>query len=196
MRVWPVVRDVLSRGSGTLRAGVAASLLGEWFAAGGSRIDANLDGKVDAPGAAVLDAAWPRLANAVLAPVLDEPARAALGRLVPDEPALRPSGSGARSGWWSYIHKDLRAVLGRSVAGAFRTRFCGSGDVDACAASLWTALDQAAGALEAAQGPEASSWRADAKRERIRFAPGTLRRTMRGTNRPTFQQAITFQSHR
>jgi acyl-homoserine lactone acylase PvdQ len=196
MRVWPVVRDVLSRGSGTLRAGVAASLLGEWYAAGGSRIDANLDGKVDAPGAAVLDAVWPRLANALLAPVLDEPARAALGRLVPDEPALRPSGSGARSGWWSYVHKDLRAVLGRSVPGAFRTRFCGSGDVDACAASLWTALDQAAGALEAAQGPEASSWRADAKRERIRFAPGILSRTMRGTNRPTFQQAITFQSHR
>jgi acyl-homoserine lactone acylase PvdQ len=196
MRVWPVVRDVLSRGSGPLRAGVAASLLGEWYAAGGSRIDANLDGKVDAPGAAVLDALWPRLTNAVLAPLLDEQARAALERLVPNEPTLGPSGSGARSGWWSYVHKDLRAVLGRSVRGAFRTRFCGNGSVDDCAASLWTALDQAAAALEASQGPEASSWRADAKRERIRFAPGTLRRTMRGTNRPTFQQAITFDSHR
>ena len=87
-------------------------------------------------------------------------------------------------------------MLGRSVTGAFKTRFCGTGDVARCAASLWAAVDQAAGGLEAAQGPDASAWRADATAERIRFAPGILARTMRGSNKPTFQQAITFATHR
>jgi len=41
-----------------------------------------------------------------------------------------------------------------------------------------------------------SQWRADATKERIVFAPGILTRTMRGSNKPTFQQAITFATHR
>ena len=196
MRVWPVIRDALARGSGTPRAAAAAAQLDAWYAAGGSRLDANLDGKIDAAGAAVLDAAWTRLANAVLAPVLDEQARTELAKLVPGDPPLSTDGSSAYSGWWSYVQKDLRSVLGRSVAGAFKTRFCGAGDVARCAASLWAVLDQAAGELAAAQGSDASTWRADATAERIRFAPGILARTMRGSNKPTFQQAITFATHR
>ena len=70
VRVWPVVRAVLARGSSTPRATRQRHRLDEWLAAGGSRLDADLDGKVDAPGAAVMDAAW-ALANAVLAPMLD-----------------------------------------------------------------------------------------------------------------------------
>jgi acyl-homoserine lactone acylase PvdQ len=196
LRVWPVIRDVLARGTGTARATAAAGQLDAWYAQGGSRLDLNLDGKIDSAGAAVLDAAWNGLANAVLAPVLDEEARAELARLVPNDPQLSTNGNGAYSGWWSYVHRDLRSLLGRQVVGAYRTRFCGAGDVARCAASLWAALDQAAAALEAAQGGAASTWRADATAERIRFAPGILPRTMRGSNKPTFQQAITFRSHR
>jgi acyl-homoserine lactone acylase PvdQ len=196
MRVWPVVHDVLARGTGTVRAAAAAAALEGWRATGGSRLDADLDGKIDAAAAAVLDAFWPRLANAVLAPVLDDAARAALERLVPNESALSPTGSSALRGWWSYVHKDLRSVLGRPVTGAFQTRFCGGGDLETCAASLWAALDQAAAELGAAQGPDPNSWRADATLERIRFAPGIMTQTMRGSNKPTFIQAITFRSHR
>jgi acyl-homoserine lactone acylase PvdQ len=195
-RVWPVLRDVLARGSGTARAAAAAAQLDAWYAAGGSRLDADLDGKVDAPGAAVLDAAWSRLANAALAPVLDEQARTELARLVPGDPPLSPDGSSAYSGWWSYVQKDLRSLLGRPVAGAYRTRFCGAGDAARCAASLWAVLDQVAGELGAAHGTDPSTWRADATAERIVFAPGILTRTMRGSNKPTFQQAITFATHR
>jgi hypothetical protein len=50
--------------------------------------------------------------------------------------------------------------------------------------------------LTAAQGPVATSWRADAAKERIRFTSGVLPDTMRWTNRPTFQQLISFRSHR
>ena len=56
-----------------------------------SRLDANGDGKIDAPGAAIMDAAWPRLADAVLAPVLgpltDRLADAARRSTTPRTPA-------------------------------------------------------------------------------------------------------------
>ena len=45
-------------------------LLESWRASGGSRLDLDLDGKIDDPGAAIMDAAWPRIARAVMSPVL------------------------------------------------------------------------------------------------------------------------------
>ena len=200
MRVWPVIRGMLARGAApTPRAEAAAAQLDAWLASGGSRIDDDLDGKVDAPGAAVMDAAWNRLANAALAPVLGGGSSGlldSLAAIVPRDQPLNAGGSSYYDGWWSYLDKDLRALLGRPVQGAFQTRFCGAGNVAACASSLWAALDAAAAELEAAQGPDAAAWRADATAERIRFAPGILTQTMRGSNKPTFQQAITFATHR
>ena len=196
MRVWPVLRDVLARGAGTPRASSAVAQVDAWLSAGGSRLDADLDGKIDAAGAAVLDVAWPKLANAALSPVLDAELRQELARLVPNDPALQPDGSSAYSGWWSYVHKDLRTLLARPVAGTYATHFCGGGDVARCAASLWAAIDETAAELSAAQGADPSAWRADATKERIVFAPGILTRTMRGSNKPTFQQAVTFATHR
>ena len=93
LRVWPVIREVLARASGTPRATAAAARVDAWLAAGGSRLDADLDGKIDAPGAAVLDAAWSRLAHAVLAPVLTAELRAELAKIVRNDPPLASNGS-------------------------------------------------------------------------------------------------------
>lgn len=196
MRVWPVVRDVLARGTGTPRAAAAAAQVDMWFAAGGSRLDADLDGKIDSAGAPILDAAWPRIANAVLGGVLDAELRQDLAALVPNDPAMQTDGSSEYSGWWSYVQKDLRTLLGRPVAGTYATHFCGGGDVARCAAALWAALDDAVAEVAATQGADPAAWRADATKERIVFAPGILTRTMRASNKPTFQQAITFATHR
>jgi hypothetical protein len=65
-----------------------------------------------------------------------------------------------------------------------------------CRDALWAALDAAAAELEKTQGPAPSAWRADATAERIRFTSGVLPDTMRWTNRPTFQQLMSFGSHR
>jgi hypothetical protein len=81
----------------------------------------------------------------------------------------------------------------------FATRFCGEGDKTACADSLWAALDAAAADLETAQGSaNPDDWRSDATAERIRFpgSPFWGGQTMRWTNRPTFQQAMSFKAHR
>jgi len=88
-------------------------------------------------------------------------------------------------------------VLGKTVRGPFATRFCGNGDIAACRAALWAAVDGAGATLEAAQGADPAAWRADAKAERITFAPGLLQTTIRYTNRPSgIQQVLSFSGHR
>lgn len=195
-RVWPIVRAVLRTGAApSARAEAAATLLDTWRSAGSSRLDRDLDGKIDDPGAAVMDAAWPRLADAVLGPVLG-PLVDRLAALHGRSDDAGPGGSAYISGWYGYVDKDLRTLLGRPVRGAFSRRYCGAGVLPTCRDSLWEALDAAAAELEAAQGTSPSAWRADATAERIRFASGILPDTMRWTNRPTFQQLMSFSGHR
>ena len=107
-----------------------------------------------------------------------------------------PGGSAYLAGWYGYVDKDLRMLLGRPVRGPFSRRYCGAGVLEACRDALWSALDQAAAKLEAAQGPAPSEWRSDAVAERIRFTSGILADTMRWTNRPTFQELMSFSGHR
>jgi acyl-homoserine lactone acylase PvdQ len=160
----------------------------------GSRLDANGDGTIDEPGAAIMDAWWPRLAVAVLQPVLG-PLTDELKQLLPIDNAANSQGSSYADGWYSYVDKDLRTLLGEHVAAPYSTHYCGAGDIAACAASLWQSLDAAGNQLAAAQGPDPAAWRADATPERIHFL-GFIPDTMRWTNRPTFQQVIEFGSHR
>jgi hypothetical protein len=95
------------------------------------------------------------------------------------------------------MSKDLRTLLGKPVKGKFANRYCGNGDLAACRAALWAAMEAAGAELEAAQGADPNAWRADATRERISFLPGLLPYTMRYTNRPSgIQQVIEFSGHR
>jgi acyl-homoserine lactone acylase PvdQ len=196
VRVWPIIRAVLQTGTApSARAEAAASLLDNWRANGSSRLDRTLDGKVDDPGAAVMDAAWPRLADAVMGPVLG-PLVGRLAALNGRSDDANPGGSAYISGWYGYVDKDLRTLLGREVRGQYSRRYCGAGVLATCREALWAALDAAAAELEKTQGPAPSSWRADAIAERIRFTSGVLPDTMRWSNRPTFQQLMSFSGHR
>lgn len=196
VRVWPLVSEMLAKGtSPSPRATQAAALVDAWVQRTGARLDVNLDGKLDDPGAAVLDAAWGPLTDAVLKPVIGELV-ADLEELMGRDDSPSRGGSAYYDGWYSYVQKDLRTLLGHPVTGRFGTSFCGRGVVAACASALWGALDQAAATLTAAQGTDPTAWRADATAERIRFSPGILPDSMRWTNRPTFQQVISFSGHR
>jgi hypothetical protein len=153
IEVWPVIRAVLAGlPAPTPRADAAAKLVDTWLAAGGSRLDLALDGKVDDPGAAVLDAAWAPLTEAVMAPVLG-PLTARLEQLMPRDDAAGPGGSAYIEGWYGYLDKDLRTLLGRPVRGPFSRRYCGGGELGRCRASLWSALDQAAAKLGRSRAP-------------------------------------------
>ena len=119
VRVWPSIRGVLDRGTPpTERAKNAAALVDAWLGRSGSRLDVNLDGKIDDPGAAVLDAAWTPLTDAVLAPVLG-PLVGDLEKFEISDDSPARGGSSYLEGWYSYVEKDLRTLLGRPVTKPF-----------------------------------------------------------------------------
>ncbi len=195
-QVWPQIRAVLATGPApSARAEAAASLIDTWIQAGASRLDRELDGRIDAPGAAVLDAAWPRLADAVMTPILG-PLLDRLAALHGRSDDAGPGGSAYIAGWYGYVDKDLRMLMGRAVRGEFSRRYCGAGVLTTCRDSLWAALDAAAAELETTRGPAPSAWWSPSAPERIAFTSGILADTMRWTNRPTFQQVVSFSGHR
>jgi acyl-homoserine lactone acylase PvdQ len=195
--VLPAIEAVLGTGPApSPREQQMLDLLDQWRTDGSSRLDRDLDGKIDAPGAAIMDAAWPKIADAVMEPVLG-PQLGDLARLITRDNRPSNQGSAYGSGWYGYVDKDLRTLLDRNVTGKFQTRFCGAGDLTACRNSLWQALENAGDQLLAAQGTnDPAQWRSDATGERIRFTANPNFPTMRWTNRPTFQQAISYGGHR
>src|SRR5947207_11443687 len=105
--VWPIIRRVLNGSRAPSRlAARAADLIDKWRAQGASRLDRNLDGRIDARGAAVMDAAWNGMGRAVMRPVLG-PLTNNLAHLI--APTDTPSFG---SGWYGYVSKDLRTQLG------------------------------------------------------------------------------------
>jgi acyl-homoserine lactone acylase PvdQ len=197
VQIWPLISQVLAGGPAPdALTQQAADLVSAWSAAGGSRLDRDLDGKIDDPGAAVMDAAWNRLADAVMTPVLGDDIANQLAKINPRDTPATKNGGAFFDGWYEYVDKDLRTQLGQPVKGPFSRRYCGNGDLAACRASLWAAMKQAADELAAAQGPDAAAWRADATGERLVFKPGLLQDTMRWANRTSFQQVVEFAGHR
>lgn len=190
----PLIAQVLAkRPAPNARDARMLALLQQWRGEGGSRLDRNGDGKIDAPGAAIVDNAFPKMADAALKPVLGPQLDQLNGLISRDS----NPGNGFFGGWTSYLDKDLRTLLGKHVKGKFKTRFCGAGDITRCSNALWAAIDAAGNELQAAQGPDPALWRASATAERISFIPGVLSTTMRYTNRPSgIQQVITFTGHR
>jgi acyl-homoserine lactone acylase PvdQ len=200
VRVWPVINRVLSGGPAPdARSQQAVDVVNAWIAKGASRLDRDLDGKIDDPGAAVLDQSWDALSQAVLSPVLGDLVAPGgpLGQLeTRDQSPRTANGSAYDGGWYGYVDKDLRSVLGEPVRGAYSRRYCGNGDIAACRASLWAVIQSSADALAASQGTDPNAWRSDATAERITFTPGLLPDTMRWANRPTLHQLMEFDGHR
>ena len=140
-----------------------------------------------------MDRAWPKIADAFMEPQLGSQ----LDELASLFSRYDLPPGGQYSGWHQYFDRDVRDLLGRNVKKPFRNDYCGGGDVQACRDAVWGAIQEAVDELTAEQGPNPNLWRSDATRERIRFAPGLLRTTIRYTNRPSgIQQVISFDDHR
>ncbi|MDW5595666.1 penicillin acylase family protein [Conexibacter stalactiti] len=171
-------------------------LLRGWRAAGSSRLDRDGDGLMEAGAAPlIMDTLYPRLADAVLTPVLGADLNAQLATL---EGTTNSTRSGFTGGRINYVDKDLRTLTGTRFRSPFATRFCGNGDRAACRASVWRAIDESGAAIAQLRGSEdPAQWTSDANAERIRFSPGLLSTTIRYTNRPSgIQQVISFDGHR
>jgi acyl-homoserine lactone acylase PvdQ len=174
------------------------ALLRTWRQNGGNRLDLNGDGDIDDPGAAIMDTAWPKIANRFmkpqLGPQLDE-LNSLFSRF--DAP-FNDVHTGQYEGWYQYFDRDIRRLLGKNQPQPFANRYCGGGNLEKCQTSIWDAIASAGRKLTRQQGTSSPrEWRSDADAERIHFIPGLLKTTMRYTNRPSgIQQVISFNRHR
>ncbi|MFF8999481.1 penicillin acylase family protein [Streptomyces achromogenes] len=191
-------------------AAAAVAKLQAWVTAGAQRTETSAGSKTyaDADAIRILDAWWPLLVKAEFEPGLGTGLYTALTRNLPvDEspsaghgPTGSHAGSAFQYGWWSYVDKDIRAVLGEPVQGPLAREYCGDGSLTACRDQLIGTLKQAA-ALTAAQvypGDDqcaaGDQWCADSIAQR---ALGGIKHGRIGwQNRPTYQQVVEFASHR
>lgn len=109
-------------------------------------------------------------------------------------------GSAFQYGWWGYVDKDIRRVLGEPVRGGLGRAYCGDGDLAACRTVLLDTLRAAAAtpASTVYPGDEYCSagdqWCADA----IVHSPlgGITSPLIAWQNRPTYQQVVSFPAGR
>jgi hypothetical protein len=159
--------------------------------AGGSRLDINLDNFADDPGVGVMKASWDNIANAIMGPALG-----------PDldqfASIVSRSSLSQYDGWYQYIDKDLKTLLGDKVTKPFSTKFCGSGAIVACRDAVWQALQASVATGTTMFGTsDPTKWLVDVSTDRIKFTPGAPSLTIRWTNRPSgIQQVISFKGHR
>jgi hypothetical protein len=192
--VWPDVARILAGGPPPdPRTARAARLVTGWRIKGAPRLDLNNDGKIDDPGAIILDRAMPFILTGVMQHAVGPNNIDTLRAVITRDNGAQKTGSSFGSGWYGYVDKDLRTLYGSPVRGKFSRPYCGDGDLAACRTELWSAIKVAADTIAAQQGPDPGAWRASATAERISFIPGLIPDvTMRWTNRPTFQQVIEF----
>ncbi|WP_329180307.1 MULTISPECIES: penicillin acylase family protein [unclassified Streptomyces] len=156
----------------------------------------------------VMDAWWPLLVQGEFQPGLGGSLYTALtADLTVDEspsaghgPTGSHAGSAFQYGWWSYVDKDLRQVLGGQVAGPLARTYCGGGQLAACRDVLLNTLKQAAAVPATTVYPgddgcaAGDQWCADSIVQRP--LGGVTDARISWQNRPTFQQVVEFPSHR
>ncbi|MFE1437605.1 penicillin acylase family protein [Streptomyces sp. NPDC058739] len=191
-------------------AATAVSRLQAWLTAGARRTETSAGSRAYAHADAirVLDAWWPLLVRAEFEPGLGSGLYTAMTANLPvDEspsaahgPTGAHAGSSFQYGWWSYVDKDIRAVLDEPVQGRLGREYCGGGSLSACRDLLLSTLKEAAGRTAAQVYPgddqcaAGDQWCADSI---VHRTLGGIRHDRIGwQNRPTYQQVVEFTSHR
>ncbi|WP_433268073.1 penicillin acylase family protein [Actinosynnema sp. CS-041913] len=209
-QVLPDLLRVIDTATVTDPALVAAvGTLRDWQRSGSLRKETSRGSKAYAHADAIrlLDAWWPILVRAQFQPGLGDALYTHLTHAlqVDEAPsdthgAAPHKGSSFQYGWWSYVDKDLRAVLRDDVAGPLGAKYCGGGTAASCRQVLLDSLAQAAavpattvypGDADCAAGDQ---WCADTIIHRA--MGGITHEKVHWQNRPTYQQVVQFPSRR
>ncbi len=196
--------------------GAAVDKLRAWQQAGMKRVETSPGSKAyqHADAIRIFDAWWPLLVAGEFRGLLGDPLYASLvaamqinespsgGQMgdIGGGPSSGHKGSSYQHGWWGYVDKDIRSVLGDTVRGPLPRRFCGGRDATACRQTLLATLGQAAAQMPTQVYPGDSicgagdQWCADA----IEQSPlgGITDPLIAWQNRPTYQQAVSFPAGR
>jgi hypothetical protein len=195
----------------------AVQKLRNWINSGAHRRDKDNNGVYDNSQAVqIMDAWWPRAIDRVFKPVLGQALYDSVRNVMSldDDPH---SGSGYHvgsayiSGWYGYLQKDLRRLLGLPVSGAFSRGYCGGGNLANCRTALTQSL-QSALAVPASQLYDEDPSQSGVQRvdtcpsgkgnqwcwDSVRFRPigAVTYPTIHWINRPTWQQAVGILGHR
>ncbi|MGI5244011.1 penicillin acylase family protein [Dactylosporangium sp. CA-139066] len=196
----------------------SVAALRAWQAAGAKRVETSPGSHVYQHAAAIrtFDAWWPKLVDAAFRPGLGDDVYAALTRAlqIDESPsgATGPTSAGSLNqsqghkgssfqyGWWGYLDKDLRAVLGDPVRSGLGRTYCGGGTVAGCRQVLATTLATAAAEPATTTYPgdkncsAGDQWCADT----IIQSPlgGITHDKISWQNRPTYQQVVSFPARR
>jgi hypothetical protein len=195
----------------------AVQKLQDWLAAGAVRRDQNDNGLYEHSDAIqIMDAWWPRALEAEFQPEMGASffinVRDAIGYDNAPNNDGGHLGSAYQGGWYGYVSKDLRQILGQSVQEPFSRTYCGSGSLTACRDALRNALADALGETPAQTYDENKGTAGTTDRvsgcpagksdqwcfDSIRFRPlgAVTLPTIHWINRPTYQQALEIQGHR
>ncbi|WP_405014889.1 penicillin acylase family protein [Kitasatospora sp. NBC_01539] len=198
----------------------AVARLRAWQASGSHRREAAKGDGVyaDAEAIRLLDAWWPLLVEGEFRPALGDGLYRALTAVaqINESPSNGQQGSGSsgssiaageahkgsafQHGWWSYVGKDIRGVLGQTVRGPLDRPYCGGGSLTACRQVLLDTLTAAAAT------PATTTYPADkycGAGDQV-CADSIVHRAMGGItvpriawqNRPTYQQVVEFPARR
>ena len=180
----------------------AVAKLKAWRKHGSHRRDRNHDGTYDhAAAVRILDAWFPLWVAAQFKPTLGADVFGRINAIneVDNAPNNHGShlGSAYDDGWYGYISKDLRQVLGDRVRGRYSRTYCGGGSRAACQALLRRTLKQALAMSREQVYPgdgqcdQGDQWCWDAVYHRA--LGGVTQPLIHWINRPTFQQAVEIQ---
>ncbi|GAA2622311.1 penicillin acylase family protein [Dactylosporangium fulvum] len=196
----------------------AVTKLAAWQAGGAKRVETSPGSHVyqHADAIRIFDAWWPKLVAGTFRPGLGDDVYTALtGALQIDESpsgftgptsagSLNQSqshkGSAFQYGWWGYLDKDLRAVLGDPVRSGLGRTYCGNGVLAACRQVLTSTLAAAVAEPAATTYPgdkycgAGDQWCADT----VIQSPlgGITHDKISWQNRPTYQQVVSFPAKR
>jgi acyl-homoserine lactone acylase PvdQ len=204
-QVLPWMLRVLKRGGVPPDLADEVTVLEGWLSRGAHRRDYDRSGVYeDTRAIELMDAWWPLALEGIFKPKLGEDlfnkVRAKMGF---DDP---PSGGGSAyiSGWYAYVEKDLRRMLGARIKQPFSRGYCGAPTkrgIAGCKANLAATL-RAASVVPAStlypRGDNCATGDAQVCNDAVRFSTtgGIAVREIHWINRPTWQQAVEVLGHR
>jgi acyl-homoserine lactone acylase PvdQ len=185
------------------RTKAARKLLQQWLKAGAPRADRDRNGSYEYQAAiALFDSWWEDGGSSVAYDVMGDRLGPLVRRLpqgLDDHPRIGRGSSFNGIAWYGYLSKDLRSVLGKRVRDPYSTGYCGRGSLTACRATVRASLAAAVARMLKRQGKSSvAQLTYDKSEDDIRSSTAGVVgvRPIDWQNRPTFQQVVSFYSHR
>jgi acyl-homoserine lactone acylase PvdQ len=179
----------------------ALATLRTWVKNGAHRRDLDRDGvDEETPAIQIMDAWWPKLLEAEFKPVLGAKAYERLLGVLETGSVIggSPTAPSYDDGWYSYVDKDLRDLVGPKPKAPWSRVYCGGGSKRKCQAILQRTLSEAlkvtpqqlygGGNGKCAANPQPSCY----DQNRPKVTSGIELGSFPFQNRPTFQQVVTL----